>query len=113
MDINDWKGLGQEPAVSSKKLSTAEGGLAETIRSLTSGAGCGLAVETAGHPITQVQAVEICANGGRVLYVGTAHEPVHFEAKAFEAIIRKELVIYGSWMSYSAPFPAMEWLSRH
>ena len=114
VDINDWKlerarELGADAVVNSKKLSTAEGGLAETIRSLTSGAGCGLAVETAGHPITQVQAVEICANGGRGLYVGPAHEPVQFEAKAFEAIIRKELVIYGSWMSYSAPFPGREW----
>ncbi|NLA59132.1 MAG: galactitol-1-phosphate 5-dehydrogenase [Firmicutes bacterium] len=114
VDINDWKldrarELGADEVINSKGLGNGDGGLVEAVRSVTSGAGCDLAVETAGHPITQVQAVEICANGGRVLYVGTAHEPVHFAPKAFEAIVRKELVIYGSWMSYSAPFPGREW----
>jgi L-iditol 2-dehydrogenase len=114
VDISDWKlerarELGADEVINSNGLGSAEGGLVGAIKSVTSGAGCDLAVETAGHPITQVQAVEICANGGKVLYVGTAHEPVHFEPKAFEAIVRKELVIYGSWMSYSAPFPGREW----
>lgn len=113
VDINDWKlerakEMGADEVINSRTL-TAESGLVGAIKAVTDGQGCDLAVETAGHPVTQVQAVEICANGGRVLYVGTAHQPVHFKPQAFEAIIRKELVIYGSWMSYSAPFPGREW----
>ncbi len=68
-----------------------------------------IVVETAGQPATQVQAVEIAANRGSVLYVGTAQLDVKLPAGIFEMILRKELMILGSWMSYSAPFPGKEW----
>lgn len=68
-----------------------------------------LAVETAGHPTTQVDAVRFCAKGGSVVYVGTSTRDVTFPSRAFEQILRKELHLVGSWMSYSAPFPGYEW----
>jgi len=66
-------------------------------------------IETAGHPLTQVQAVEVAARGGQIVYVGTCTRPVAFEAEQFERILRGELTVTGSWMSYSAPFPGHEW----
>lgn len=66
-------------------------------------------LETAGHPATQVQAVDIAARGGQVVYIGTCTRPVSFEAEQFEKILRGELTVTGSWMSYSAPFPGHEW----
>lgn len=68
-----------------------------------------LSIETAGHPATQVQAVEFTANAGQVVFVGTCTRPVSFEPEQFERILRGELTIHGSWMSYSAPFPGPEW----
>ena len=68
-----------------------------------------LSIETAGHPATQVQAVEFTANAGQVVFVGTCTRPVSFDPKQFERILRGELRLTGSWMSYSAPFPGSEW----
>lgn len=65
--------------------------------------------ETAGVWQTQVQSVEIVEKLGKVVYIGTASNDVTFPAKSFERILRGELEITGSWMSYSAPFPGYEW----
>lgn len=68
-----------------------------------------MCLETAGHPATQIQAVDITARGGQVVYIGTCTRPVSFEAEQFEKILRGELRVTGSWMSYSSPFPGHEW----
>lgn len=65
--------------------------------------------ETAGSNITQVQAIDYCAPNGQVVYVGTCTKDVTFTAVTFEKILRHELRITGSWMSYSTPFPGYEW----
>ena len=46
---------------------------------------------------------------GEVLYLGTAHKDIVFPPETFERIVRNELCIYGSWNSYSAPYPGKEW----
>lgn len=68
-----------------------------------------LTVETAGVPPTQRQALTITARRGTVVYVGTAHQDLTLGPKVFEHILRHELTVRGSWMSYSAPFPGHEW----
>ena len=68
-----------------------------------------ISFETAGHPTTQIQAITVTKKKGRVVYVGTSHRNVNFKPKEFEQIFRKELLITGSMMSYSAPFPGYEW----
>ncbi|WLR46623.1 galactitol-1-phosphate 5-dehydrogenase [Halobacillus litoralis] len=65
--------------------------------------------ETAGVSQTQVQSVEIVEKLGKVVYIGTASSDVTYPAKVFERILRGEIEITGSWMSYSAPFPGYEW----
>ncbi|KYG89874.1 galactitol-1-phosphate 5-dehydrogenase [Metasolibacillus sp. FSL H7-0170] len=66
-------------------------------------------IETAGVPQTQVQSVEIVAKLGKIVYVGTAVKEVTFPPHVFEKILRGEVEITGSWMSYTAPFPGFEW----
>ncbi len=66
-------------------------------------------VETAGSSVTQKQAVEFVAKRGKVVYVGTSTKDVVFDPETFEKILRGELEVTGSWMSYSAPFPGYEW----
>ncbi|MDR1077443.1 MAG: galactitol-1-phosphate 5-dehydrogenase [Propionibacteriaceae bacterium] len=68
-----------------------------------------LSVETAGHPITQAQAVAHTGPAGQVVFVGTCTRDVTFRADQFERILRGELSLHGSWMSYSDPFPGREW----
>lgn len=65
--------------------------------------------ETAGVNFLQAQVLELAKKGGHVVYIGTAHQNVSIPAKSFELILRGELKITGSWMSYSAPFPGHEW----
>jgi L-iditol 2-dehydrogenase/galactitol-1-phosphate 5-dehydrogenase len=67
-------------------------------------------IETAGSSVTQAQAVQYCAKGGDVVFVGTSTRDVVFASRVFEQILRGELNVTGSWMSYSAPFPGAEWL---
>lgn len=65
--------------------------------------------ETAGNHLTQVQAIKYADRQAKVVFVGTCTRPVNFEAEEFELILRRELELTGSWMSYSAPFPGFEW----
>lgn len=65
--------------------------------------------ETAGVNFIQSQVLNLVERLGSVVYVGTAHKDVTIDYKTFENILRGELNVTGSWMSYSAPFPGSEW----
>lgn len=65
--------------------------------------------ETAGVNFIQSQVLNLVDRLGSVVYVGTAHKDVTIDHKTFENILRGELNVTGSWMSYSAPFPGSEW----
>lgn len=65
--------------------------------------------ETAGSPITQVQAIKYADKHGKVIFVGKTVKPTTLQYNETEQILRKELVITGSWLSFSAPFPGYEW----
>lgn len=67
------------------------------------------AFETAGVNFLQAQIIELVNKRGKIVYIGTAHGDVKLPAKSFEQILRSELFVTGSWMSYSAPFPGSEW----
>lgn len=66
-------------------------------------------LETAGAGPTIGQALEIVARTGSVVYVGKPTRPVELGGDTFEQILRKELTVRGSWLSYSSPFPGSEW----
>ena len=66
-------------------------------------------IETAGSPITQIGAIEYVGRRGKVVYVGTCTQDIKFPPEIFEKLVRYELEVTGSWMSYSAPFPGYEW----
>lgn len=71
--------------------------------------GVSAAVETAGTPVTQEQCIRAVKSQGEVLFLGTAHKDIVFPPETFERIVRNELCIFGSWNSYSAPYPGKEW----
>jgi threonine dehydrogenase-like Zn-dependent dehydrogenase len=65
--------------------------------------------ETAGAPSAEIMALKLAGPKAHVMFVGTPHVPLTLQPAEFELINRKELVIQGSWMNYSAPFPGWEW----
>lgn len=81
----------------------------ETIQRFAGGKGPCVCIETAGVSETQEQCLRITGKQGRVLYLGTAHREVLLPPETFERILRCELTLYGSWNSFSSPFPGNEW----
>ena len=59
-------------------------------------------------------AFEAAANKAHVCLIGTPHKDITFTPAQWELMNRKEFLLTGSWMSYSAPFPGKEWkLTAH
>ncbi len=70
--------------------------------------------ETAGNTITMKLAYQLVGNKGGVSLIGTPTKEISFTVEEWENLNRKEFVLTGSWMSYSAPFPGKEWeLTAH
>lgn len=90
-------------------IDVAENDVVQSIMDITGNKGVNVAIETAGINQTQEQCLCIAKKQGRIVYFGTAHRDVVIRADIFESIVRNELKITGSWNSYSAPFPGMEW----
>ncbi len=102
--LSEAQKLGADITVNSMKEDPIE-----AIKKVTGGKGADVTIETAGSNITQEQSLRATKNLGRILLLGTAHKDVVFPPKSFERIIRGELELVGSWNSYSAPFPGVEW----
>ena len=84
------------------------------IAQITDGQGFERVFETAGNPTTTKNAIAVAGKRATVCYIGTPHGTVTFSSSEWEQINRKELRIFGSWMSYSAPYPGKEWeLTAH
>ena len=81
----------------------------ERSRDLTDGRGFGIVLETAGAVAAVRLAFAVAGNGAAVCLVGTPGREVTFSPKLWEQANRKEFTLTGSWMSYSAPFPGIEW----
>lgn len=55
-------------------------------------------------------AVDISLPKGEIVFIGSLSKPWSVSNSEFQKILRKELVLTGSWMNYSAPFPGQEWI---
>lgn len=78
--------------------------VAQRVAELTDGDGVDIALEAVGTPATFVQAVDLAAYAGRVVYVGYSKAPVSYETRFFNL---KELDILGSRGSTVADFHAV------
>lgn len=90
-------------------LNTKDEKFMEIVDQVTHGRGFEMVIEAAGVEFTEKLCLEIAANKGNVMFIGTPSKPISLEPREFEHINRKELTVRGSWMSYSAPFPGREW----
>jgi len=95
-------------------INTLDDGFMEKAKSFTNGKGFDYVYETAGNTITMKMAYELVANKGSVALIGTPTKELSFSVDEWENLNRKEFILTGSWMSYSAPFPGKEWeLTAH
>lgn len=95
-------------------VSTLEEGFKDKLKAITEGRGFDYVFETAGANATMLLAPEIAANKAHVCYIGTPKKDLVFTPALWENLNRKELIMTGSWMSGSAPFPGDEWtLTEH
>lgn len=95
-------------------INTLDPDFKEKVKELTDKRGFGYVYETAGVDVTMKLAFELAANKAGVCFIGTPTRDITFTPSLFENINRKEFILTGSWMSYSAPFPGKEWtLTAH
>lgn len=85
-------------------INTLEEDFMDKAMALTGGKGYDYVYETAGNSITIKMAFQLAANKAQVCCVGTPTKEVTFSVKEWENLNRKEFILTGSWMSYSAPF---------
>lgn len=76
---------------------------------ITNGYGFNYIFEAAGATQTMHIAFFLAANKSNVCFIGTPTKELTFLPSEWELLNRKEFVLTGSWMSYSAPFPGEEW----
>lgn len=84
------------------------------VKEYTNGRGFAYVYETAGVNVLEQLAFEIAGNKSKVCFIGTPTRDLTFTPELLEKMLRKEFILTGSWMSYSAPFPGKEWeLTAH
>lgn len=111
--LDERLGLGKKLGAD-KVINTTKANFMEEANELTKGNGFGYVFETAGATATMKMAFELAANKAGVCFIGTPSTELTFPAALFEKMNRKEFMLTGSWMSYSAPFPGDEWsLTAH
>ncbi len=81
----------------------------DEVKKITDGRGFDYVYETAGNTITMKMAFKLAANKAQVCFIGTPTRDLSFGVEEWENMNRKEFILTGSWMSYSAPFPGDEW----
>jgi len=95
-------------------INTLDKNFKETFKDLTNNRGFAYVYETAGVDVTMKLAFELAGNKAEVCFIGTPTKDLVFTPSLFENMNRKEFILTGSWMSYSAPFPGQEWkLTAH
>lgn len=104
-DIDDHKldvalALGADLAVN-----PARGSMLEAVREITGGLGADLVVEASGVAEVQRQALDLVRRQGRIVWLGISHVEV---AIPNEVLLRKELVLFGSFNS-TFGFPDSDW----
>ena len=90
-------------------INTLDKDFMEQALALTGGHGFDYVYETAGNTITMKMAFALAANKAEMCFVGTPTKDLTFSVSEWENMNRKEFILTGSWMSYSAPFPGHEW----
>ncbi len=90
-------------------INTDEDDWRERAQAYTEGKGFTHVFDAIGASASIAWALELAEVHGHICFIGTPKAPVELSVQQWENINRKELWLTGSWMSYSAPWPGVEW----
>lgn len=107
LDINDKKLEIAKSCGADVLINTSNQDFQEAIHQYCDGVD--LALESAGNAFTAARVLGLPRKGGEVVYLGIPYADVPVPRSYFECIMRKELHVYGSWCTISAPYPGKEW----
>jgi len=88
-------------------LNAAQADVVAALLEWTAGRGVEVAIEASGANPALEQALTSLAKYGRLVLVGRQERPVTLAVQSFEALLRRQINIYGSW-AWSR-LPATEW----
>lgn len=105
---------------SAERLETAKGlgfdvvcsrddGWREKALGIISETGFDFVFDTVANSRTIVDSAKLAQSRATVCFVGTPKQKISLEISEWELLNRKELFWTGSWMSYSSPWPGVEW----
>jgi L-iditol 2-dehydrogenase len=80
-----------------------------TVREVTNGTGAAVAVEACGLPLTYRQALGSVGRFGEVLFLGNPAGDLVLPPDEVSAILRREIVIRGTWNSKPVPSGQDDW----
>lgn len=86
-------------------------GIDEVLK-VTEGRGMDLVVDTCGVAAIQAAAIGMARKGGKIVYIGLPNKDVILTPKLFNRLVRCEQELYGSWNSFSAPYPGSAWTAN-
>lgn len=96
------------------RVNSSKNDYKDEVAKITDGKGFDYVYETAGNTVTMKMAFDLAANKAQICFIGTPTKDLSFSVSEWENMNRKEFILTGSWMSYSAPFPGDEWkLAAH
>ncbi len=105
----DKRKLDTASAMDFVPVDAAAGDPVRRIVSHTKGAGVDCVVEAVGLPQTFLQAVQCAAGAGQVVFLGNIIGEFKIGEKDFSSILRRELVIRGTWNSKVLPQGKDDW----
>lgn len=81
----------------------------QAVMEATDGHGVDLIIDFSGVPAAQKQAIMMAGKMGRVVFLGISHKGLDLSEKEVDTIMRSQLAVIGSWNSFSAPYPGIDW----
>ena len=81
----------------------------EAVKTITRGRGADIVLDISGAKTAQHQGICSAGDSATIVLVGISHDSLELSEKAVDRILRRELIIRGSWNSFSPPFPGEEW----
>ncbi|MBN9158427.1 MULTISPECIES: galactitol-1-phosphate 5-dehydrogenase [unclassified Microbacterium] len=81
----------------------------EQAAELTGGRGVDIAVEASGLALTFLQAISAAAHSGHVVLLGDLRDDALLPKETVSRILRRELVLHGTWNAKITPRDASEW----
>jgi len=79
------------------------------VRGLGEAGGADLVIEAAALQVTQLQAIRSARKHGAAVLLGISNDRLELPPAVVDDIMRRELLVTGTWNSNSMPFPGREW----